>query len=305
MTYNPSVLVGVDGSPGSSAAVRFGAREAYRLGTGVRLVHVISAYVPVSPLAPLTPLGLEDAGKALLERAADQARELLPSSPIVTTLLEGPRIPALLRAARQAQLVVLGHDQGPSLDRLATGATVTGIAAHATCPVVAISPDHVVEEEHGSVLVAIKSTEHSHDLLRRGFETAAGRGARLLVVHAWEFRREYDELVTARMNTQAWERRARHALSLSIDPFRESMPEVRAEVRVVHGQPARVLCEVSAEADLVLLARRAHAFPLGHVGPTARAVLHHNSCPIMIVPAAEGHEEQLDLLLEDAGVFLK
>ena len=40
------VVVGVDGAPGSEGAVRYALAEARRLGTAVRLVHVVPSFVP-------------------------------------------------------------------------------------------------------------------------------------------------------------------------------------------------------------------------------------------------------------------
>jgi nucleotide-binding universal stress UspA family protein len=55
----------------------------------------------------------------------------------------------------------------------------------------------------------------------------------------------------------------------------------------VHGQPAQVLRDASASADLVLIARRRHAFPVGHLGGTARALLRESLAPVMVLPPAE------------------
>lgn len=49
------LLVGVDGSRASSAAIRFAAHEARRLGADLHLVHVVPDYVPITPMFPLVP----------------------------------------------------------------------------------------------------------------------------------------------------------------------------------------------------------------------------------------------------------
>ncbi len=303
MSYHHSIVVGVDGSRGSEAAVRFSAHEAHRLGADLRLVHVIPVYVPVSPLAPLVPTDLQGTGHAILAGAAKLAGESLPAYRVTTSLLDGPRVPALLQAAGHARMMALGHERGPTLDRLVTGATVTGVAAHARCPVVAVAPDYVARDEHACVLVGVKSTEHSPHLLRRGFEAAAERNARVLMVHAWEFHQEYDDLIASRIDTAAWETRARHAIRRHVAGLVQAYPEVQSEVRVVHGQPAHVLKVASDEADLMLLARRAHAFPLGHLGGCARALLRASSCPVAIVPPADEPDSGMDLVLEQTGSF--
>ena len=305
MTYHLPILVGVDGSPASSAAIRFGVHEANRLGSPLRLVHVVAEFVPMAPMHPLLPGDLEETGRAILAAAGPEARKLQPTARVSTSLLNGPRIPALVQAAQDARLIALGHERHATLDRLLTGATVTGVAAGAACPVVAVPADWKAADEHHRVLVGVKSTTDSSQLLRRAFEFAALRDARLQIVHAWELPAEYDDLIAARVDVDAWQVRAQHAIERAAAPFEEAYQEVDVEVRVLHGQAAHVLGIASEEADVLLLARRAHAFPLGHVGGTARALLRHSSCPVAVVPPANEPPSSLDLVLEDHGALQK
>lgn len=295
MTHDHPVLVGVDGSPASRSAVRFAVHDADRLATGLHLVHVLPSYVPMSPMAPLVRLDLHETGKTILAEAARVAREEDVAVSVSAELLRGPRIPMLLKAAASARCLVLGHVRGPSLDRVITGATVTAVAAHSTCPVVAVPPGWSAKDVHDRVLVGVKSTEHSQHLLRRAFEVAAERHAELLLVHAWEVGQAYDDLILERTDTEAWAARSREALEHDLAPLRKDFPSVRAEIRIVHGQAARVLCDASEDADLLLVARRPHAFPGGHVGSTARALLRRSACPVSVETAADKPMADLDL----------
>ena len=252
MTYSP-ILVGVDGSRASSAAIRYAAHEALRLGAPLRLVHVLAEFIPMAPMAPLMPSDLEDTGRAILARAVDEACALLPTDQVSSSLIGGPRVRALVQVAKDARLIAFGHERRPTIDRLLTGATVTGVAAAAACPVVAVAPEWSAAAEHGCVLVGVKSLDDSSHLLRRAFETAAERGARLLVVHAWELPAEYDDLITTRVDLVAWQDRATHAIDRAIATFQDAYPEVKVEVRVVHGQAAHTLRAASEVADLVCL----------------------------------------------------
>lgn len=74
---------------------------------------------------------------------------------------------------------------------------------------------------------------------------------------------------------------------------------------VRHAHPARAIVEASAHADLVLLARRPHAFPGGHLGGTARAVLRESSCPVEILPPAAEPPGLDGLVLEAEGEAIK
>ena len=133
MTYTP-ILVGVDGSRASSAAIRYAAHEALGLGAPLRLVHVLAEFVPMAPMVPLMPSDLEDTGRAILARAVDEACALLPAAQVSSSLIHGPRVRALAQVAIGARLIAFGHERHPTLDRLLTGATVTGVAASRGMP---------------------------------------------------------------------------------------------------------------------------------------------------------------------------
>ena len=305
MTRHDSITVAVDGSEASSAAIRFGAREAERLDTDLHLVHVLPSYVPVAPMLPLLPSDLEATGRSILDRAESEAAMLLGSGRVTTALLDGPRVTRLLETGRHARLLALGHDRRLTLGRLFTGSTVTAVAAASACPTVSVSTDWSPRGEQHCVAAGIKSVEHSPELVRRALELASERGARVVLVHAWDLPYQYDDLVVARVDEAEWGEQARRAIERHLGSIREAYPEVQVEVRVVHGQPARVLRDVSREADLLVLARRAHAFPVGHLGATARTLIRESECPVVVVPPADQPGEDLDLVLEKAGRIQK
>jgi nucleotide-binding universal stress UspA family protein len=305
MTDDGPIVVGVDGSRGSSAATRFALHEAQRLGAGVHLVHVVPGLVPVSPMLPLLPLDLRETGHVILRDAVQEACEAAPTVPITSALLEGSRVTALLQASDDALMIALGHERHTTIDRLMTGATVTGVAASADCPVVAVHPDWTPEREHECVLVGLKSTTDSPALLHRAFETADARDSRLLIVHVWELPMVYDDLVAARGQETGWQDRAREEIERATLGCRSDFPEVPVEIRILHGQPARELQRLSGEADVLVLARRAHVFPVGHLGATARALLRHSVCPVAVVPPAIAPDDDLDLVLEQSGAIRK
>lgn len=305
MTHLGSVLVGVDGSPAGSAAIRYAAHEAQGMGADVELVHLVPNYVPIAPMHPLAPSDLAAAGREVLRDATMEAHELLDPERITASLHVGPRIPTLLGMAEHAPLLVLGSRRRTMVDRLLTSSTLFALAARASCPVVAVPQSWTATSEQHTILVGVKSPEHSRALMRRALQIAAERKAGLVLLHAWELPHEYDDLITARIDEDEWGARARRTIEGSLSGLRDAYSEVPVEIRVVHGQPAHVLQVASEQADLLLLARRQRGFPLGHLGGTGRALLREGHCPVEVVPPAEGPTDESELVLEEAGDLSK
>ena len=66
--------------------------------------------------------------------------------------------------------------------------------------------------------------------------------------------------------------------------LQESYPEVQVSTDVIHGHPGRMLAEVSARADLVVIGRRAAAASESGTRSVAHALLSHAHGPVAIVP---------------------
>ena len=291
MTTQNVILVGVDGSGGSNAAIRYAAAEAERSGAGLRLVHVTPDYLPIASVYPLTvPFSerdLEATGNEILADAAKLAGRLLDPSRVTTALVWGERGPSLLEAAEGAALVVLGEDERGLLERIAVGSTVAHVAAHATVPVVAV---HVgwMPTARDRVVVGIKCLDPLPvDVLRGALRVASDRKASLEIAFVWEMPGIYDDFLLSAIDFDAMGRQVETDLRAGAASLFAEFPDVRVDVRTGHGQPARVLRDESDRADLLVIARRAHAFPVGHFGSTGRALLRESRCPVEILPVSE------------------
>lgn len=139
------ILLAVDGSPCSDAAVREIRTRPWPAGSVVRVVTVAGFPPPAvgDPLlSPATiPVNILDEERkqavALAEKAAAQIRRQAPSLPVEVEVFVGsPREEIIGEAERwEADLILLGsHGYGP-VQRLLLGSVALSVALHAPCSV--------------------------------------------------------------------------------------------------------------------------------------------------------------------------
>jgi len=140
-----SIVVGVDGSDASVAALRWAVTEAAVTGQEVRAV---TAWTYLSPLDP----GSDDAHRAQMESRHDaQLNDLVrkvaqghPGVAVRCVIVEDDPAGALLDASRGADLLVLGSHGTGKLLRAFVGSVSTRCLNKASCPVVII-PAHATD----------------------------------------------------------------------------------------------------------------------------------------------------------------
>lgn len=288
------VVVAVEGSESETAAIRYGAHEARRAGRPLLLAHVVPQFMVAafSPAAlPMSSADLEAIGHEVLDQALSAAHRVLPESMVSTKLLVGPVVPALLQVAAEAALMVLGDGHATLVERVAIGSVVTAVAANADIGVVTV-PSHWTEDDSEShqrrVLVGIKEYDAVPlDAVRTALGVARAQRAVLELLYVWDLPGAYGDAVTARLDYPGWQEMVDRHLQASLEEVRDEFPDVVVETSARIGQPARVLRERSAAVDLLLLTRRAHAFPFGHFGSTGRALLRGGACPVEVLPFVE------------------
>ncbi|WP_369230515.1 universal stress protein [Streptomyces sp. R21] len=137
------IVVGVDGSEASMAALRWATEQAHALGTDVVAVH---AWEPVRP--KIASCALVSARPTVAEQRI-QAAGLLASTvrevfgpridgAVHAVLVEGPPARVLLRQARGALLLALGRKAHGQYELPAIGSVGLECLRHATIPVVAV-----------------------------------------------------------------------------------------------------------------------------------------------------------------------
>lgn len=130
------ILIAVDGSEDSVAAVRFGAELAAALPADVVVVHALGL---LERLEVEEPTPAPELQARFRERCRDVwCRPLLDAQvPFRVEVRDGAPVPVILAVAdeEEADLVVLGCRGLGGFPELLLGSTSTQVAQHARCPV--------------------------------------------------------------------------------------------------------------------------------------------------------------------------
>lgn len=192
-----------------------------------------------------------------------------------TVAVAGPRLEVLTEAAADARLLVTStpHAQGPH--GLVSAHRALQLTARAERPLVVVPRRWRSTVADHSVAVGVDGTELSLEAVAFAFETAAARGAELVVIHS--HRTPY----RTRHNAN-WVERARLTVSETLAGWDEEYPTVKV-TRLLTGRPVvEALAHESENHGLVVLGSHGGQTPLGD--PVARRAVAAMTCPVAIVP---------------------
>ena len=80
------------------------------------------------------------------------------------------------------------------------------------------------------------------------------------------------------------QRRAERVLREAVERVRSDHPSVAVETTVIEGPPARVLVDMSADADLLVVGSRGlGGFSGLLLGSVSQQCVHHAHCPVTVV----------------------
>ena len=291
------VVAGVDGSRRSLVAAEWAAREALRRGVGLLLAHACPPLPRrVSPVPGVD--AWQHVGEQMVRRTADEFMDRHPGLDVEGVHTDTEPGQALLAAAADAALLVVGARGWGGFDGLAVGSVALHVAATADCPVVTV-PDTAArpsdedeeaeaEAEADEVVAGFTAHTPADETLGFAFRAARERDALLRVVHAWALPPASPSawmLTVLEEDRGLWEDQESQAVSDALRAWREKYPQVPVAPDVVLLGPAQALVRASERARLLVVGRRTSPrMAERRLGPVAHAVLHHAHCPVAAVP---------------------
>ncbi|GAA1733092.1 universal stress protein [Nonomuraea bangladeshensis] len=275
------ILVGVDGSrTGLEAAAWAGAEAALRR-TPLTVAHAVARWVAENDSGRYAEVGrwLREGGATVLAAAEDRVRRENPYVELHTELLPGDPRAALVEAAADAELLVVGSRGIGGIRGLLVGSVAHGVAAHARTDVVLV-PARPATGTRGEIVAGVDGSPHGLRALDFALAEAGRRGVPLRAVHGWAWPQvtgfgpadpDSEQDVLRELRTLVAERHERH-------------PGVTVVTEVVHGHPVEVLKEAAAGADLLVVGSRGRSSFAGLIlGSVSQALLHHAPCPLAVV----------------------
>lgn len=284
---NRTVLVGIGGWDGAAEAVRWAARLAAGRDLELELVHCLQTAAPAGPGALFE--GVSSGGGRLAPAGEDLAVPAGEASPFRSEVYTDSAPDLLIDRSQDARMVVLGRTGADGFATMLAGAAVAAVVSNAGCPVVVVrgSRGYGPVPLGGPVAVGVDTSPNSEAAIAAAFEEASFRKVPLVAVHAW-----------ADVVCDAIERAARPApgrgacrqpdeerlLEQRLDGWQEKYPDVEVRRKLVRDRPRQVLLAESERAQLMVVGTRGRGGFAGMLlGSTSQALIHHSSCPVLVV----------------------
>ena len=308
MTENAALVVGVDGSEGSRAALIWSAQEAHRRQLPLRIVAAAGLDAVMPATASESFWGhlsayQESWANDVVNDAADLARQTAPVEPQTAVYLKETAVIALQGEAESAGLLVVGSRGRGGAIASRLGSTAIVLTQQASCPVVVV-PRHggpFDVETGGDVVVGVDGSQTSQRAVEFAFAEAALRKTGLTAVHAWTLPWLRSTLSirheVVNVTRPALQQEAAAVLSESLAEIRQKHPAVPVVEQAVEERPAVALVEASHDAPLLVVGSRGRGGISGLLlGSVSHAVLHRAHCPVAVIrrPHQESSTGSLD-----------
>ncbi|MCW2501904.1 MAG: hypothetical protein JWO79_188 [Actinomycetia bacterium] len=267
-----AIVVGVDGSDDSIAALDWAAESAATRSFSLQLVHCVRWLPPVSVSRfPAPPGSGARPGAAVVAEATTRCRLTVPDVPVTAGVSATAPAAALVERSGRAELVVVGS-RG-SGGRAGLGTVTDVVASYARCPVVVVPRGTGPATPGRPVVVGIGRTSSSTDVLGFAFDEAARRGTRLVALHSGHLT----------------------VLSAALTGWREKYPQVPVTERRASAPAAEALAVEALGAALVVVGARGRQRPGPAVlGPVSQQLLERAQCPVAVVrPSSAGSPQGL------------
>jgi nucleotide-binding universal stress UspA family protein len=317
------IVVGLDESPSSKAALDWAAEQARSVGAVLRAVHALDWPSGLSSAGFPVPANLMDVSRDELKDSYRQAITAVfdtvsPRPEWILQVASGDAGEVLVRQSKDARLLVVGTREHVGLARILNGSVSHYCLSHAVCPVVAVPAAASDRRAEGSDTVGQGTTARADQEAEPAIQAAGrmidepGAPGTTLVVAGVDASAE--SLAAAHYAVSAADLRGgdvvlvhafsppsarvggRRALSSADRTTAERLlatvaaqlivpPHVHVHTRAEPGDAVAVLKESAREAAMLVLGRDHVSWGERlFMGAVASQVVSHIVCPLVVVP---------------------
>lgn len=306
---DPGVIVGIDGSNQSMAALGWAADEASRRGTMLTLVTAYSIPVFAASSMDAGYIAMDDGAiragaEAVLKDALDSLEGY--TGPVQSVVETGDAAGVLVELSKNAEVLAVGsRGRGGFIGRL-LGSVSSALPAHAKCPTVVVPIEyakHITErtdpegKELGPVVVGVDGSNQGRLAALRAAESAVQRGTNLIVVSALPPLGGAVAWLPTMVDEEAISKDLQEKLDAGKNWLKSYFPELEISSKLVDGAPVDVLIEETKQAQLTVVGTRGRGGFTGMLlGSTSQGVLSYAQGPVMVVP--DGPDPRLETRTE-------
>jgi nucleotide-binding universal stress UspA family protein len=278
--HEPPIVVGVDGSPASLAALRWAHREASRVGARLDVVTVWPSHSPEPDGVRTVEQALDVAARAIAaEVPADWHEASVWVSPFA-----GRADETLLNHVRTATLLAVGPHSRHTVAEHLLGSVTEHLLARAAWPVAVIPAGEDATTAH-RIVVGLDGSAASLAALHWAATRALATDSKVEALFALQFHPEYGFYPYG-----PTERQQRAAAESTLARATLTLPEpLRGLVHtdVVHGRAAKVLVAAGESSDLIVVGNNRLEHLASHLaGSVSRKVAMHARVPVVVTHAA-------------------
>ncbi|WP_261566102.1 universal stress protein [Frankia gtarii] len=279
------IVVGVDGSPGSHAALCWGFEEAELYSCGLRAVVGIGRG---GAAHPEEADDLAEKAAHILHKTITAATPAGSSVSVAEEVVDRPGAEALLTVGHDARMIVVGARGRGLLHRLRVGSVSTSVAVHSSAPAViarGVGPASPPGRPAQAVAVGVDGSPNSLAALVWAAAEADRRGVALIAVHAWLAAIPFPFAEAPGEIIQALEEQAQATLDDAIVEVHDALPaRLDLRRRVVPDSPAQALLAAGRECDLVVVGARGHGgFAELLLGSVSHQCMIHSTASVAII----------------------
>lgn len=289
-TPHHEIVVAVDGSPESNAAVRWAARDAQLRDAVLVLVHVVPDPGDAPWLDAPSPEQFDRVHRERALEILDEARQLAVQTTaphdvhVGTKVATGDIVARVIEMSKDAEMIVVGSRGHGRIERLLLGSVSAGLVHHARCAVAVIRDEETSTGDALSaapVVVGFDGSPASEVAMGIAFDEASRRNVDLVAAHAYS-----DASVV--FEPSEWLNFRPLAVALldeGVARWSKSYPDVNVRHVVARDSPAHELLQLAESAQLVVVGTRGRGALRAGLGSVSSSVARCARVPVIVVRA--------------------